>query len=182
MPQTASGTPHCSATGAQLSIRGTCRLGTRVTLPAGFGSGWDNCRGGSTAAASASAPQRSGIEQRAAASARDRFLAAVKRAPGEACRVPGALHERLAAGGSGCAAALCRVSCTVVAFSPDGTLLALAAEVTKGQWTVQVRRFWPRGMQGVANLTKAVMRCGPTNTAHVHTKPQRAVDRRCATW
>jgi hypothetical protein len=93
--------------------------------------------------------------------------------------MPGALHEQLAAGGSGGAAALCSASCTVVAFSPDGTLIALASEVAKGQWTVQVRQLPATASAARGTPHKSVARNG--TTARAPAKPQRTVACRCAT-
>lgn len=109
------------------------------TLPAGFGSGWDNFRGHVDACGGTDGAENGAAIATAAnaLSPEDTaLLEHLQRAPGGACVLPNAQHARQRAGdGSG----LLRGSCSVVAFSPDGRGVAAAAEARAGNWRVEVR-------------------------------------------
>ena len=110
----------------------------RQTLPAGFGSGWDNFRGHTrvpTARKSARGHHATAGKDSAHSAEDEALRQSLARKPGAACELPNWHHHRQS---SGDAAALLNRSCSVVAFSPDGQLLAVAAEGKGRAWSVEV--------------------------------------------
>jgi hypothetical protein len=117
-----------------------CRRGVRTVLPAGFGSGWDNFRGLFHFSGTPSidiAGQKDGRYAR-----RQAFLAALVRHPCMPCQLPSVVHPNMQQNlghGTRPSSGMERCSASVVAFSPDGLLLAASVEVAPQRWCLKVR-------------------------------------------
>jgi hypothetical protein len=129
--------------GALEATSGSSQHGVRQALPAGFGSGWHNLRGmphmnknhfGMHSASAGGLHAHLGEDEAA-------LLHSMVRTPGEPCQLPDVHHRRQVAQEGGVAGErdLLSCSCSVVAFSPDGLLLAAAVEGAHWQWSIEVR-------------------------------------------